>query len=38
MIKIIQNWDGINRGLMMYTTYIMCEEICYYWKVDCDVM
>ena len=38
MIKVIQRWDGINGGIMMYGICITCEEICHYVKVGYGMM
>lgn len=37
-IQIIQRWEGINRYLKLYGTCIIGEQLCYYMKVDYNMM
>ena len=37
-IQIIQRWEGINRYSKLYGTCIICEQLCYYLKVDYNMM
>lgn len=37
-IKITQGWEEINECTKLYGTYIICEKLCYYLKVDYDMI